>query len=431
MRCLLRSLVFEFLIVRSAWSIRLISPEGAGHRPPAAQASLGPNHNCTAAAHPRKHDFDLYRKQYDRKYEECSSEYQMRAVLFYKRIAEVEEHNRKGLTWTATINHLTDWTEKELQTIKGAKNVHIKMKVPERKPRPRSGSLPSSVSYRTSTEAGKDVLNQGPCGSCWAFAVVTVLRGHSQLKNADTRTFSPQQVTSCSPNPLQCGGTGACNGASNYIGFEYAWRTGLGVDADMPYHGQGVPCPSDKMPVVTQNQNSDNTSDGLSHVLGGVDNYQFQDALGVYYSGDGGHAFGMYGWTRLPQNQEQPLMRALADYGPVAVNIFANAQFQSYSSGVFAGCTTEDITMDHNVACQGYGTEGGVNYWLLQNSWGPAWGDAGYIKFLRNGDSYCGLNEEPAYEGGPKCSGGPVEVTVCGMCGILYNNIIPYFKVVR
>jgi len=30
----------------------------------------------------------------------------------------------------------------------------------------------------------------------------------------------------------------------------------------------------------------------------------------------------------------------------------------------------------------GYGTEGGEDYYLCTNSWGPAWGDNGYFKIL-------------------------------------------------
>lgn len=66
--------------------------------------------------------------------------------------------------------------------------------------------------------------------------------------------------------------------------------------------------------------------------------------------------------------------------------------------GVFTGqCGTN---LDHGVVAVGYGTENGVDYWLVRNSWGPKWGEAGYIKLERNvrgNTGKCGIAMEPSY----------------------------------
>lgn len=41
----------------------------------------------------------------------------------------------------------------------------------------------------------------------------------------------------------------------------------------------------------------------------------------------------------------------------------------------------------------GYGVENGDEYFLVKNSWGPSWGDQGYIKL--GVDNVCGILMQP------------------------------------
>ncbi|URE39822.1 hypothetical protein MUK42_15728 [Musa troglodytarum] len=90
------------------------------------------------------------------------------------------------------------------------------------------------------------------------------------------------------------------------------------------------------------------------------------------------------GYEDVSVNDEDVLLRAAANQ-PV--------------SGVFTGsCGTE---LDHGVAIVGYGTsEDGMKYWIVKNSWGPEWGEEGYVRMQRGisaREGLCGIAMEASY----------------------------------
>ncbi|KAL9375438.1 hypothetical protein Peur_032317 [Populus x canadensis] len=105
------------------------------------------------------------------------------------------------------------------------------------------------------------------------------------------------------------------------------------------------------------------------------------------------------GYEKVPENDEDALLKAAANQ-PVSVAIDAGgSDFQFYSEGVFTGeCKTE---LDHGVAVVGYGTTlDGTKYWIVRNSWGPEWGEKGYIRMQRgisDKEGLCGIAMEASY----------------------------------
>merc|ERR1739849_24420 len=88
----------------------------------------------------------------------------------------------------------------------------------------------------------------------------------------------------------------------------------------------------------------------------------------------------------------QSLMSALQQ-NPVSVAIEADQMsFQGYSGGIItSGCGTN---LDHGVLAVGYDSSQG--YFLVKNSWGASWGDAGYVKISTSGNT-CGIHSDASY----------------------------------
>ena len=64
--------------------------------------------------------------------------------------------------------------------------------------------------------------------------------------------------------------------------------------------------------------------------------------------------------------------------------------FPTYKSGVYKH-TKGQALGGHAVKIIGWGTEDGIGYWLVVNSWNSGWGDNGF-KILRGTDE-CGIED--------------------------------------
>lgn len=90
-------------------------------------------------------------------------------------------------------------------------------------------------------------------------------------------------------------------------------------------------------------------------------------------------------------------LKAALNIGPVGIAVEANnTPFMHYTGGLVdeASCGT---SIDHAVDAVGYGTYGDQEYLMVRNSWGPNWGDNGYIYIALNDQNICSILTQPYY----------------------------------
>jgi len=202
-----------------------------------------------------------------------------------------------------------------------------------------------------------NVKNQGECGSCWAFSATEAIESEYSLKRNQLYNLSEQELVDCSGYL----GNQGCDGGSMASAFQYVIQNGLCLNMSYPYRA---------IDGICQNQ----TCTKRVH----IDKYH-----------------------SVITNNEKQLEKAVAKQ-PVSVAIQANQQsFQLYKSGVYSDpmCGNE---LDHGVLIVGYGYDElyNMNYWIVRNSWGPSWGENGYIRMLKdsgNPQGQCGIAMDPSY----------------------------------
>ena len=91
------------------------------------------------------------------------------------------------------------------------------------------------------------------------------------------------------------------------------------------------------------------------------------------------------------------LQSAIIKYGGIASGMNAD-NLQTYSSGIFGKSSSDcEVNVNHDVVIVGYGGSAPNMYWIVQNSWAPAWGEKGYFRVWRSGkddSGACGIQTD-------------------------------------
>lgn len=378
-------------------------------------------------------DFDQFTAQHRRSYQKGSAEYEQRKKIYEQHVEEIRRHNADSdRLWTAGINPMSDFSEDEFRARLGWRHTRHRT---QDAGRPRATSLleisssvnkplPKEMNWMNLSMASQ-VPDQGGCGSCWAVASANLLSAHYEIAHGKSSAFSVQELVSCVQNPLKCGGTGGCEGATVELAMDWVVYNGLRTDGEVPYEASTGRC---EHPAFRQSAKEQGKLDKDGRLLEFV---KMPVPVGTNLASQGllgGLSLGLHSFRTLETNKYEPLVRALVEEGPVAVTVAAS-DWSMYSKGVFDGC--KDPTLNHAVLLMGIGQVHGGKNWLVRNSWGDSWGESGFIRLLRTDTEETNCADDISPQDGVACAGGPKKVRVCGTCGILYDAVIPTFGKIK
>lgn len=307
-----------------------------------AVAAFEPNHEKESYIFSK---FQAFLKEHGKSYTTIE-EYTARFNVFKANYEKLESFSVKpGRKHSVGITKFMDLTKQEFRNTYLNLKVSLldQLKAKSGKFQVNNNAAPASFDWRQQGAVGA-VKDQGQCGSCWAFSTVANLEGLYHIRNNQSVVLSEQSLVDC--DKVDSG----CNGGLMENALAYVRDHGIPLSSAYPYKGRDQRCQS------------------------------FTSTMKVS------------GFTFAPSEDEEQIKAMLAQTGPLSIAVNAEP-FQFYDGGILDADEDEcdPQGLNHGVALVGYGSEDGVEYWIVRNSWGKSWGENGYIR-VALGKGVCGIN---------------------------------------
>jgi C1A family cysteine protease len=211
---------------------------------------------------------------------------------------------------------------------------------------------PSSIDWRNYNGRNyvTPIKNQRTCGSCVAFATCASLESRVAIQ----REKADPQLDLSEAHLFFCGCGRCCRTGWSFVPALNWAKKGIGLEALFPYTPGDQPCPNP------------------------------QPAASVEVPS----------WTAVTSMVARK--QAIAADGPVIAGLNVYEDFYFYKSGIYRQ-TTGIFRGRHAVCVVGYeDRKDGTGYWILKNSWGPGWGENGFMR-IEYGDAKCGMDSTFPY----------------------------------
>ncbi|MFS7910972.1 putative chymopapain protein [Helianthus anomalus] len=311
--------------------------------------------------------YDRWRNHHNVHLEVSEDEKAERFNVFKTNVQHVHRTNKMNKPYKLKLNKFATMTNHEFtSTYASSKLKHYRaLRGPHKSILNRKSNLnftyekvaniPPAIDWRT-RNAVTPPKDQGKCGGCWAFSTVVSIEGINAIKTGELVSLSEQQLIDCADGLNQ-----GCSGGIMEPAFIFIQEHGgITTEKNYPWTFKDGICDPAK----------------IRHPLITID-----------------------GFEDVPECNEEALMKAVANQ-PISAAVEANGHdFQFYYQGVFTGQCGVDV--NHAIAIVGYGeTPEGMKYWIVKNSWGPDWGEGGYIRVQRGVPDpmgLCGINVQASY----------------------------------
>jgi len=312
--------------------------------------------------------WEQWKSDYGVRYRSAEEE-QGRKEIFLNNYRNIVKHNAKAsageVSWTKGLNQWSDKTREEWATEYGlmsARNHGNGSKVVTSASRIEvSGNAPEYWSWKDQGSVSS-VKNQGPCGSCAAFAAIATIESQILEQTGEMMDLSEEHIMECGT-----GSDDACEG----------WWTGEFIKWIVSQNGGRVEMES-CYPYTA--------SDDLHCDADSSCNY-----WGAHVTEN----------VAIPPETSEEELKEWVWQQPVYVSVYASYLFD-YNGGVYddeeccdfvidPNCS-DHATYNHAVELIGYGVDEGtgVDYWLAKNSWGTGWGEDGFFR-IKRGYGHCGF----------------------------------------
>lgn len=312
--------------------------------------------------------FEEWKSKFNKAY--SGVEHDNRFTIFKNNLAFIESHNaafkRGEETFFMAVNRFADMTKEEFKRMLGYKSDLQSKRLTAPSPYGKACTHRSLIANETvdwrKLGGVTAVKDQGQCGSCWSFSTTGAIEGAWVVAGNPLVSLSEEELVQC-----DTGSDEGCNGGLMDNAFEFIIKMG-GITSEEAY------------PYISGNGT---TGTCVARLM----------KKKVAHISD---------YCDVTPNNETDLELAV-NQQPVAVAIEADqTAFQFYSGGVIPAAKC-GVNLDHGVLLTGYGfdAKSKMNYWNIKNSWGPEWGEAGYVRVQKNPKkskhSACGITADASY----------------------------------